>query len=90
MVKQKNIDINLNRQQFVSSIVFINDIKEIVSCLQKNNLAKKVFIISDSNVAEIYLSKTTKLFKNNGFVVFSYVFKAGEKQKSFKTFERKR
>lgn len=85
MVKQKNIDIILNRQQFVSSIVFIKDIKEIAACFQKNKLAKKVFIISDSNVADIYLSKTTKLFKNNGFVVFSYVFKAGEKQKSFKT-----
>ena len=48
-------------------------------------LPKKVFIISDSIVADIYLSKTTKLLKSDGFVVFSYVFKAGEKQKSFKT-----
>ncbi len=85
MIKQNNINISLNRVNFVSSIVLINKIKEIILCFKKNKLSKKVFIVTDSNVANIYLSKTTKLFKNNGFVVFSYIFKAGEEQKSFKT-----
>jgi len=85
MIKQNNININLNRKNFVSSIVLIKKIREIISYFKKNNLSEKVFIVTDSNVANIYLSDTVKLFKNSGFVVFSYVFKAGEEQKSFKT-----
>lgn len=47
--------------------------------------AKKIVIISDTNIAELYLDEVEKSIKENGFEVFSYVFSAGESSKTTNT-----
>ncbi len=45
----------------------------------------KVAIISDSNVAPLYLKKCTDSIESEGFTVYSHVFTAGEKHKNIHT-----
>ena len=47
--------------------------------------AKKVTVISDTNVAPLYLGKIEKSLKDSGFEVFSHIFKAGESSKTLDT-----
>jgi len=47
--------------------------------------AKKVCLISDTNVYPIYKDKVIKSLEENGFKVIKYVFEAGESSKTIKT-----
>lgn len=47
--------------------------------------AKKIVIISDTNVEKLFLKTVEKSVKENGFEVFSYVFEAGESSKTTNT-----
>lgn len=47
--------------------------------------AKKVVIISDSNISKICLDVVHKSIKENGFEVFNYIFPAGEGSKTTNT-----
>ncbi len=46
---------------------------------------KKALIISDSNVAELYLDTVKSSLENEGFCVFTHIFEAGEKSKHLRT-----
>ena len=46
---------------------------------------QKLFIVSDSNVAPLYLEKLRDVLKSAGFEVFSFVFAAGEQNKNLET-----
>ncbi len=50
--------------------------------------AKKVTVISDTNVAPLYLERIEKSLENSGFEVFSHVFKAGESSKTLDTISK--
>lgn len=49
-------------------------------------LSGKACIVSDSNVAPIYLERVASSLKNAGFEVYSFVFPAGEASKNISTF----
>jgi len=53
-----------------------------------NTTAKNVFIITDSNVAPLYLKTVFNSFKENGCTVSSYTIEAGEKSKNLWTVEK--
>ncbi|MBQ8057753.1 MAG: 3-dehydroquinate synthase [Ruminococcus sp.] len=46
---------------------------------------KKAMIITDTNVAPLYLDKVETALKNGGFEVYSHIFKAGEQSKHLLT-----
>ena len=62
-----------------------NIINECGEYIAKVTNAQKVMIISDTNVAPLYLEKVKISLEKQGFVVFSYVFKAGEQSKKLET-----
>lgn len=43
---------------------------------------KKIFLVSETNVAPLYLEKTKKSLEDAGFEVVEYVYEAGEKSKN--------
>lgn len=53
--------------------------------IRKVSKAKRVMVISDSNVFPIYGDTVVNSLKANGFDVFSYVFEAGEQSKKLET-----
>lgn len=52
---------------------------------RKLSTAQKVTVITDSNVAPIYLSRVTSSLEKAGFEVKSHIFKAGEESKTLTT-----
>lgn len=48
--------------------------------------ANKVLIVSDSNVAPLYLERTQNALLNVGYEVYNFVFEAGEQSKTPKTY----
>ncbi len=58
---------------------------EICSQLKK---CKKIFIVTDDNVASLYLEKISQNLKNSGFDVNSFVFPHGEESKRLTTIEQ--
>lgn len=60
----------------------IDDCGKYVSAVSN---AKKVCVISDTNVFKIYGDKVCSSLKETGFNVFDYVFKAGESSKNTST-----
>lgn len=50
--------------------------------------AKKVTVISDTNVAPLYLERVEKSLRDSGFEVFSHIFKAGESSKTLDTISK--
>lgn len=65
-------------------IIFLNNFNDLSAQLKKYLIQKKVFIISDTNVAAFYLSKIEESLKKEKIDVKSYVFKAGEERKNIK------
>ena len=53
--------------------------------IRKVSKAKRVMVISDSNVFPIYGDTVVNSLKENCFEVFSYVFEAGEQSKRLDT-----
>lgn len=49
---------------------------------------KKVCVVSDANVAGIYLEKVSRLLKPQFFQIYSYVFEAGEQSKNMDTVQK--
>ena len=46
---------------------------------------QKLFVVSDSNVAPLYLEKLRDVLQTAGFEVFSFIFAAGEQSKNLET-----
>lgn len=64
------------------------NILENVSELIKHSVkGKKCLIVTDSNVAPLYLDKVKTELSNNGFTVDSFIFPAGEESKNLTTIE---
>ena len=81
----KNIRVNLKNNSY--PIILSDSYKDSLTFFQKYVPNKKVFIISDSIVAGLYLKTIEKFMKENKFNLFSFVFSAGEEQKNLKTLE---
>lgn len=48
--------------------------------------AEKVLVVTDSNVARLYLNTVKSSIETNGFAVYDYVFSAGEESKTVHTY----
>ena len=81
----KNIRVNLKNNSY--PIVLSDGYKCSLSFFKKYVPNKKIFVISDTNVAKLYLKFFEKFMKENKFTLFSFVFSAGEEQKNLKTLE---
>ncbi|MEE1024356.1 MAG: iron-containing alcohol dehydrogenase, partial [Acutalibacteraceae bacterium] len=82
----KKLTVNLNRNyDIVIGKGLLSKCGELVRELSS---AKRLFIVSDSNVAAIYLDKVKISFENAGFEVYSYIFEAGEQSKTFDTINK--
>ncbi len=77
---KKCYDITLNR----SFDHLVNDIKSAIG----DDKTKKICIVSDSQVAEIYLNKVQNLLENDYSKVISFVFDAGERSKNIDTIQK--
>ena len=47
--------------------------------------AKKIVVVSDTNVSPLYFDSVKNCLDNEGYEVFKYVFEAGEKSKNINT-----
>jgi 3-dehydroquinate synthase len=53
--------------------------------IKKVTLAKKVMVISDTNVEKLYAEKVVSSLEKNGFETGLFVYEAGEKSKTLDT-----
>lgn len=79
--------IKLKTSSKTYDIITGNNLLSKVSDLYKTT-AKKVFIITDSNVAPLYLKTVLNSFKEKGCHVLSCTIKAGEKTKNLNIVEK--
>ncbi len=56
--------------------------QECGTYIKKVSSAKKVCVITDSNVAPLYLDRVVSDLEKEGYEVFSFIFKAGESSKT--------
>lgn len=56
--------------------------QECGTYIKKVSSAKKVCVITDSNVAPLYLDRVVSGLEKEGYEVFSFIFKAGESSKT--------
>jgi len=76
--------INLNLTSYGYPVIFLKN-SDLYGQIKRFIAKKKVFIISDTVVGSLYLKDFKNLLEKEGILVHSYVFKAGEEQKSIKT-----
>jgi len=81
----KNIRVDLKNNSY--PIILSDAYKDSLPFFKKHVPNRKILVISDSNVAKLYLKTFEKFMKENKFTLFSFVFSAGEKQKNLKTLE---
>lgn len=75
----KKLFVNVNKgYEIIISRHIISDCGEYI---RKVSSARRVCVITDSNVEKLYLADVTASLKNEGFECSSFVFEAGEKSK---------
>ena len=79
----KSVKVNLKNNPY--PIIFSNNDKDLIKAFKSFLPGNKIFFISDSNVAPLYLKRLSDALKREKFEVRSYVFKAGEQSKNLKT-----
>jgi 3-dehydroquinate synthase len=77
-----NITLDLGSRSY-DIVIENNSIKDITKYLEKLNLGKKIFVITDDNVASLYLSKIEKSLEKSAYNFHSIILKQGEHLKSF-------
>lgn len=61
----------------------LDSIGELIT--KRDNKITKVLVVSDTNVAPLYLEKVKNSIKASGLEVFDYIFEAGEQSKNINT-----
>lgn len=82
-MKTLEVDLGVNSYDILIGKGLIDEIG-----LHINSVGGKVFIITDSNVAPLYLDRVSNSIKKRGFSVASIVLNAGESTKVFNTMPR--
>lgn len=82
-MKTLEVDLGVNSYDILIGKGLIDEIG-----LHINSVGGKVFIITDSNVAPLYLDRVSNSIKKRGFSVASIVLNAGESTKVFSTMPR--
>ncbi|MDI3312100.1 MAG: 3-dehydroquinate synthase [Thermoanaerobacterium sp.] len=81
--------INVNLKNYSYPIYISNGILANIGQYLKNHLrSRRVIIVTDSNVSNIYLQKVENTLSKDGFVVNHSVIKAGEESKNLDTVKR--
>jgi len=81
--------INVNLKNYSYPIYISNGILANIGQYLKNHLrSRRVIIVTDSNVSNIYLQKVENTLSKDGFVVNHSVIKAGEESKNLYTVKR--
>lgn len=88
-MQYNNISIKYNNE-FCYHILIENDFNGLISYFEDNFKDKyaNVCIVTDSNVAKLYLKNVCDSLKNINLNVISYVFEAGESSKNSHTVEK--
>ncbi|MBQ4128858.1 MAG: 3-dehydroquinate synthase [Ruminococcus sp.] len=63
-------------------------LKNCAQYITEHLCGKKVMIITDSNVAPLYLQTVKSAFENTDYSVFTHIFPAGEQNKNLSTVEK--
>ncbi|WP_370931499.1 3-dehydroquinate synthase [Bartonella sp. DGB1] len=84
MEKIQHITVNFDHSQ--SSILFGDNIFKKIGEIFKNNfpISSKIMIITDDNVAPLYLKNLCNMLNNENFITHYYILPAGEISKNFK------
>lgn len=75
----------LDLQENSYDIVFSADFSALPACLSDIHAAKKILLVTDSNVKALYGSQVEQLLKDHGYDVQLFAFQAGEAQKHMDT-----
>lgn len=78
--------ITVNASKTYDVIIENGIIDRVGEIAKKSGLSGKACVISDSNVAPIYMERVKASLEKNGFWVIEYVFPAGEASKNAETF----
>ena len=62
-----------------------NELSNVGKLIKEKCSAKKVLIVTDTNVQKYYLEPVIKSLDENDFDVFNFIVEAGEKSKILKT-----
>ena len=87
---RKVIDVNYEGEKCYSitlNSTFSHLLEDITTALGTDQ-TKKVCIVSDSQVAEIYLNKISTILQKQYSHIFSFVFEAGERSKNMETVQK--
>ena len=87
----KTITVHDNKNHPIYDIVFSKDYSSLKETLISRNLifeGRRVCIVSESNVAPLYLNDVSEIFSGCGAQVTSYIFEAGEKHKNLQTVQK--
>ncbi|MFF2908911.1 3-dehydroquinate synthase [Paenibacillus sp. NPDC057934] len=68
-------------------IIISDDINDFSEALLRSCVGKKIVIVTDSIVSELYLQNWVEYLVNLGYIVVSYIFEQGESSKNLKTVE---
>jgi 3-dehydroquinate synthase len=76
----------INTQQHTYEIIYSNNFINLADCLNKFNIAnRKVCIVTDTNVAKLYLEEVKNILSSVSKSVCEFVFDAGEHSKTLNT-----
>lgn len=78
--------ITVNASKTYDVIIEKGSLCRVGEIAKEINLSGKACIISDSNVAPLYLDRVKNSLEKSGFSVIEYVFPAGEKSKNAKVY----
>lgn len=77
--------VKINTKKEYEVIIGPSLINRVGEILKEKNITGKIAIVSDSNVAGLYLDTVTEALLKSGYSVISYVFPAGEESKNIHT-----
>ncbi|MEG2038419.1 MAG: 3-dehydroquinate synthase [Oscillospiraceae bacterium] len=63
-------------------------LSQLPEFLKQYSHSTRMMIVTDSNVAPLYLKRTEDILSNAGYPVFSFIFEAGENSKCLSTVEK--
>ncbi len=81
----KELTVDLGKNSY--NIAFCADFDMLCQKLREINAPKKLHIVTDTNVGELYLDEVLKILSLGGYDVSSFTFAAGERSKNISTIE---
>lgn len=83
----KKIKVDLTNGKSYHINIGYENLNDLVSFLTKNYTKSKIAIVTDDNVAQLYLEKLSNILSENNFFNFNIIIPSGESSKSYKFFK---